>query len=219
MYEISSSCQIDNLNEIYIKYFGYPSKGTFVEVGAYDGEFVSNTSCLADHGWKGLYVEPIREYYLKCLDRHSKNDVIVENCAIGVNEGQQEIVQSDTLSTLNEKHYKMFESIGWVKNSNITKTICDVVRLDNLLEKNNISNQFDLLVVDVEGYELEVFNSFDLHIWKPKMIIVEMGDEHPEFTQFEEYVSDMKKLTDNILSGGYEKIYKDHINTIFIKGS
>jgi hypothetical protein len=36
MYNISAECQVENLNEIYTKYFGYPSKGFFVEVGAYD---------------------------------------------------------------------------------------------------------------------------------------------------------------------------------------
>ena len=36
MYKVSKSCQINTLNDIYTKYFGYPSKGYFVEVGAYD---------------------------------------------------------------------------------------------------------------------------------------------------------------------------------------
>ena len=65
MYKIPSNCQVDNLNELYIEYFGYPSEGYFVEVGAYDGELFSNTACLADTGWKGLYIEPIYDHYLK----------------------------------------------------------------------------------------------------------------------------------------------------------
>ena len=32
MYKVSESCQIDTLSDIYTKYFGYPSKGYFVEV-------------------------------------------------------------------------------------------------------------------------------------------------------------------------------------------
>ena len=91
MYNISKDCQIKTLNEIYLNYFGYPSNGYFVEVGAYDGEFVSNTSCLSDHGWKGLYIEPIHDFYLKCLKRHDKNDVIVANVAIGLEEKEIKI--------------------------------------------------------------------------------------------------------------------------------
>lgn len=79
--------QIPNLDSIYQKYFtrffGIPYQGFFVEVGAYDGESYSNTSGLADSGWNGLYIEPVFEYYNKCLIRHKNNSVKVINCAIG----------------------------------------------------------------------------------------------------------------------------------------
>jgi len=57
---LSRSCQIHTLNEIYSKYFD-PDHGTFVEVGANNGERWSNTWHLANSGWKGLYFEPIAE--------------------------------------------------------------------------------------------------------------------------------------------------------------
>ena len=46
------------------------SKGTFVEIGAYDGESFSNTSFLADLGWNGLYVEPVPKFAALCRARH-----------------------------------------------------------------------------------------------------------------------------------------------------
>ena len=82
-YNISQSCQIKDLDSIFLKYFGYPSKGFFVEVGAFDGESFSNTCCLADHGWNGIYIEPVKQHYDACLRRHKDNDVSVVNCAIG----------------------------------------------------------------------------------------------------------------------------------------
>jgi len=66
MYKPLSDCQIPRLDEIYLKNFGYKTDGTFVEIGAYDGHSISNTSFLADIGWKGIYVEPVKEYYEKC---------------------------------------------------------------------------------------------------------------------------------------------------------
>ena len=53
MYTLSLTCQIPDLDKIYTKYFGEDTDRIFVEVGAFDGESVSNTSCLADAGWKG----------------------------------------------------------------------------------------------------------------------------------------------------------------------
>ena len=84
-YVIPVSCQVKSLDKIYKKYFGFPSKGFFIEVGAYDGESFSNTSCLADHGWSGIYIEPIKTFYEKCRKRHKKNEnVKVLNLAAGI---------------------------------------------------------------------------------------------------------------------------------------
>ena len=45
------------------------------------------------------------------------------------------------------------------------------------MERLEVPKNFDLLVVDVEGKESEIFQTFELNEWKPKMIIVELEDE------------------------------------------
>ena len=217
MYKVSESCQINTLNDIYTKYFGYPSKGYFVEVGAYDGEFVSNTSCLADHGWQGLYVEPIYDHYLKCLDRHDKNDVIVANVAIGLEEGETTIYYGDTLTTLDKDQVKRYSEMDVFQHISFSTTVCDQMRLDTLMEKLESPKEFDVLVVDVEGKEAEVFETFELDDWKPKMLIVELEDEHPSFQKYEDLVDRIKNLREYILNKGYVEIFKDHINTVFVR--
>jgi FkbM family methyltransferase len=217
MYNVSKDCQIKNLNEIYLNYFGYPSNGYFVEVGAYDGEFVSNTSCLSDHGWKGLYIEPIHEFYLKCLKRHDKNDVIVANVAIGLEEKEIKIYKGDTLSTLNETQVNRYKEIDWAKHISFSETTCDQMRLDSLMEKLEVPKNFDILVVDVEGKESEVFKTFELDEWNPKMLIVELEDEHESFQKYPELIVEIKELRNFIQKKGYVEIYKDHINTVFVK--
>ena len=217
MYKVSKSCQINTLNDIYTKYFGYPSKGYFVEVGAYDGEFVSNTSCLADHGWQGLYVEPIYDHYLKCLDRHDKNDVIVANVAIGLEEGETTIYYGDTLTTLDKDQVKRYSEMDVFQHISFSTTVCDQMRLDTLMEKLESPKEFDVLVVDDEGKEAEVFETFELDDWKPKMLIVELEDEHPSFQKYEDLVDRIKNLREYILNKGYVEIFKDHINTVFVR--
>ena len=217
MYKVSESCQIDTLSDIYTKYFGYPSKGYFVEVGAYDGEFVSNTSCLADHGWQGLYVEPIYDHYLKCLDRHEKNDVTVANVAIGLEEGETTIYYGDTLTTLDKDQVKRYSEMDVFQHISFSTTVCDQMRLDTLMEKIEVPKEFDVLVVDVEGKEAEVFETFELDEWKPKMLIIELEDEHPSFQKYEDLVNRIKDLREYILNKGYIEIFKDHINTVFLR--
>ena len=217
MYKIPETCQIENLSDIYEEYFGYPSKGYFVEVGAYDGEFVSNTSCLADHGWEGLYIEPIYDHYLKCLKRHDKNNVTVANVAIGLEEGEKTIYYGDTLTTLDREQVKRYSEIDVFQHISFSQDVCDQMRLDTLMGKIKVPKEFDVLVVDVEGKEAEVFETFELDEWKPKMLIVELEDEHPSFQKYTDLISKIKNLRRYINRRGYIEIFKDEINTVFIR--
>jgi len=217
MYNLVDTCQIENLSQIYEEYFGYPSKGYFVEVGAYDGEFASNTSCLADHGWEGLYIEPIYDHYLKCLKRHNENNVTVANVAIGLEEGEKIIYYGDTLTTLDKEQVERYRQIDWAQHIKFSETVCDQMRLDTLMEKIEVPKEFDILVVDVEGKESEVFQTFNLDEWRPKMLIVELEDEHPSFQKYEILIDKLKNLRNFIKDNGYIEIFKDHINTVFVR--
>jgi len=216
-YQVSNSCQIKDLGKIYREIFGYPSKGLFVEVGAYDGESYSNTSCLADHGWQGVYIEPIAEYALKCKDRHSKNKVAIVNAAIGRERKAIDIFKGEAFTTADSEMVSRYGEINWSKHVDFEQTTCQQIRLEDLLKYFRIAPGFDLLVVDVEGKETEVFSSFDLSYWLPKVLIVEIEDDHDSFQQYQDFVEDKKNLRQFIHSNRYIDIYKDSINTIFLR--
>ena len=218
IYNVSKTCQIPNLAKIYTNYFGSSNNRYFVEVGAYDGEFVSNTSCLSDNGWNGIYIEPIYEFYLKCKNRHSNNEKVkVINCAVGMEEGEKIIFCGETLTTMDHNHVDVYGKIEWSKNIKFEEKKCKQMRLDNLLLSNNFPTNFDLLVVDVEGKEREVFESFDLNYWKPKMMIIELVDDHPSFQQYKNIVNNCIDLRNYICNNFYKEIYRDHINTVFVR--
>ena len=80
----------------------------------------------------------------------------------------------------------------------------------------DVPKNFDILVVDVEGKESEIFKTFDLDEWRPKMLIVELEDEHEEFNNYPEMIKEIKALRDFIHSKNYIEIYKDSINTLFL---
>lgn len=86
-YKLSKTCQIDKLEDIYELFLGCKNDGYFVEFGAYDGEYVSNTSGLADLGWNGLYIEPVTVFYDKVKERHKDNDVSIVKCAFSNKKG------------------------------------------------------------------------------------------------------------------------------------
>lgn len=217
MYKPKSDCQIKNLAEIYQKYFGYRSTGFFVEVGGYDGDSFSNTAFLADLGWKGVYVEPIPQHCMLCQKRHEGNDVKVVNVAVGLEEGITPIYYGAALTTLDKNQAQRYSEMDWAKHIHFSETYCEQQKLSTVLENQNVPKDFDILVVDVEGKEEEVFKTFSLDEWNPKMLIVEIEDEHPSFQKYPEVIQSFKSLRAYIKSKGYVEVQRDMINTIYIK--
>ena len=51
----------------------------------------------------------------------------------------------------------------------------------------------------------------------PKMMIIELEDEHESFQKYQDHVAVHRALREKIHAVGYVEIYKDHINTIFVQ--
>ena len=216
----SSTCQIARLEAIVGSQFGEQTKGQFIEVGAYDGERFSNTSWLADNGWQGLYLEPSPDFAKLCRIRHSLNQVKVLNLAAGEDESEATLMQIGSLSTMSPDALQEYEHLPWAKR--VMQKECKpqqtrVRRLDSILSEQGIASGFELLVVDVEGFEESVFRGFDLHHWKPQMLIVELRDAASDFDDRSELVESARRVRASILDAGYGEIHRDDINTIFAR--
>src|SRR5680860_384457 len=57
-----------------------PPQGVFVEAGANDGIWQSNTYLLERRGWRGVLIEPIPELFDRC--RRNRPQSQVYNCAL-----------------------------------------------------------------------------------------------------------------------------------------
>lgn len=222
--EIPSNCQVADLEKIYNDVFfdKDPSyKGVFVEVGAYDGFSHSNTYCLSKAGWSGVYVEPIPHFANACAKNHSFNtNVKVVNAAIASDKDHVDMFVANTLTTSSEEQFKAYLEIDWAKND-IQKFFqgrlrVPCIRLDDLLKKTGISS-IDVLVIDTEGTELDVIRSFDLGTIAPKLVICEIEDDHRDFQKTPHIVKRCKETREIFLQSKYEQIYKDEINTVFLK--
>ncbi len=218
-YTLSPTCQIPNLGIIYEQYFGKRHYGTFIEVGAFDGEYVSNTSGLADIGWNGVYIEPVPEFFSKCKFRHKKNkNVKVIQTAVGAEDGSLIINIGGPLSTAHNEMRENFKNLEWAKSnfSNESTCIANLTTLDSLLEQNMVKKGFELLVIDVEGYEWNVLKVFDIAKWKPQMIIIELHDQNDEYFHIRE---ECKNIVGYFEKAKYKVIFKDFSNTIYVPQS
>ena len=216
-YPQQPSCQIPELWFILERLLGQREQGHFVEVGAYDGVFVSNTWGLAVRGWDGLMLEPVPAMAAQCRANHAghpKVQVVERAIGVaGVNEVQLHI--AGTLTTANADVLHEYEDLAWAQASLTTEQIvvpCST--LDDVLTEFSVPVGFDVLVVDVEGFETEVFSGLDLAAWMPKVLIVELADVHPDLSHTA--VKDAA-LGDSILRNGYRVVFKDHVNTVFVR--
>jgi FkbM family methyltransferase len=206
-----SDCQIAGLGDIYERH-GMPAKGRFVEVGAYDGQTISNTIFLAEMGWVGLFIEPHPEYAEACRRNHAKRiadfTIVVDETAVSNFEGDADLYVIRMCSSL------VFDKTAVEEGGSINdKITVPVTTLDAVLRRNDWTPEFELLVIDVEQSELDVLEGFSVAHWQPKMVIIEthekQGVPHRSWKA--------KPIGEYFDRYGYQKIHADAVNSIFVK--
>lgn len=214
-YPQEPSCQIPGLSHLLELFVGRINDGVFVEVGAYDGRSFSNTWGLAERGWRGVMAEPVPAYAAQARKAHLGHpNVRVVQTAVGAEEGSLTLVASGPLTSANPGLNREYEDISWAKHLVGEESLSvPMTTLTELLASQIPGTEVDVLVVDVEGFERDVFTGFD---WahQPKLLIVELCETHPDLRTTR--ASDAQ-LMQEIAHQGYEIAYKDSINTVFVR--
>lgn len=214
-YPLSETCQIEGLSRLLQLFFGIKRDGFFVEFGAFDGEYASNASGLADFGWSGLFIEPVSAYFEACVRRHERNtQVRVLNYAVSDVEGQTEISIGGPLSSLSQETVRRFHEMQWSSGFHDgTYERVEAKTLDSILTSAGVPAGFDLLSVDVEGFEFQALNSLSLVKWQPKMVIVELHDSNENYPH--EW-SAAEAIVEKFRTAKYRIVWKNFSNTVFV---
>ena len=211
-YKPNADCQIENLEAIYKTKFKGKEQGIFVEIGAYDGCTVSNTSFLADAGWKGFYFEPVQEYALACQARHIGNNVKTLPCGVSANGEPLTISVGGVLTSARADHVEQFKSIEWAKyhHQGLLRSVPCIKSKDVVMLTGT---DVDLLVIDVEGMEPEIISNWDFSACVPSLLIVESRDRDLQFS--ESIRQEYTQMIDYLAAQGYGVIQHDGCNIIF----
>jgi FkbM family methyltransferase len=124
------------------------SKGIIFDVGGFNGDWTSKMSSL----YKGTYhiFEIFPEYVDKLRKRFSSSDIIINDCALGAYNGQEDVsINEDSTDDIS-----MYN-----KDTNSTITV-NRVKFEDYLIKHDI-NFIDVLKVNIEGGEYEFMEGIE----------------------------------------------------------
>lgn len=150
--------------------------GVFVEAGAHDGYTQSNTYYLERHlGWSGVLVEPVPELHALCTRRRPRSQVV--NCALVGPNFNDEIVEvqfGDLMSTIGADGTHAAGGLE-ITGREAYSVAVPARTLSAVLADTGLTS-IDLIVLDLEGRELEALAGLDLERHAPRHLLIEALD-------------------------------------------
>lgn len=154
--------------------------GGVIHVGAFDGSELTSYRKL--NLFNTILFEPQKQMYNvvshKCID-----DEVVYNIALGSENIEAEMFISDKAGGMangaTQSSSILEPKVHLTEHPEITfpdKETITVQRFDNFVKSNNIDvSSYNMLNVDVQGYELEVFKGFGDYLNQIDIIIAEVN--------------------------------------------
>jgi len=181
--------------------------GFYIDVGANDPEIDSVSLAFYERGWRGVHVEPAKQYSDKL--RSSRPDECVEQVAIGSQKGFLDFYEfTDTgLSTGDPEIARQHRRNGF----SFIKTRIEVLPLQDILDKYD-DREIHWLKIDVEGMEHDVLQSWEDAKARPWILVIESTKPSSEID-----VSDSWEPL--VLERGYVFVYFDGLNRFYLHKS
>ena len=177
-----------------------PTK-VIVDVGAHGRDGSNSYDLLKQFGWRGLLIEANPSLAQRIETAFKGLDYNLVACAVSDSEGVGNLSLGVNLgvSSLSSEKTRVW---GPVSGS----IEVPVRRLHNILDEHNIPKTFDILSLDIEGYEARVLN--DLHkssAYRPTWIVMEGSHD---FT-----IADPVKIgVERAVTEDYEVVSRNPVN-------
>ncbi len=152
--------------------------GVFVELGAYDGVTQNNTLHFEMRGWRGVLIEPVEAVCERCRVNRPLAKVFQSACVPFGEEGQVDMTSIGLMSMVRgamgggEREQAWIERGSGFDPSRPERVTVPARTLTAILEEAGLE-AVDLLVLDVEGYEVPVLDGLDFSRFSPCWIVAE----------------------------------------------
>ena len=180
---------------------GVKKEGVYVDVGANDPSFNSNTRRFYLRGWRGINIEPgFAEFNKFVKDRKLDTNL---NLAISGEVGTLTFYQVGNDSSLSTLDKPTAVQMASTYNLKLSSTVVDVMPLSIVLEKHLEGRHIDFMSVDAEGHDLDVLKSNDWAKYRPTIVMIESNIGSREIIMFLE-------------QHGYMYIFSNNVNALFV---
>ncbi len=182
---------------------------SYIDIGANDLFFLSNTALFYELGSRGINIEANPDLF-KNFEEQREGDVNL-NVGVGVEEGELDfyIMSDNTLSTFSYSEYVKMLEFG--KTLNRIQKI-KVIELQKII--NNYSKGIfpDIMTIDVEGMDFSILELINYEISSPKVVCVEAAEYSPI-----EAGKRRSELIDFLVSKGYYEYANTNLNAIMVR--
>lgn len=149
---------------------GNKGNGYFIELGACDGLYLSNTLFFErELKWNGICIEPNDIYFDQLVKNRSCN--LSNDLISSVPNNIVDFSLCDAASGIIDDNAGPFTS-----RATLVKKL--TVTLDSVLDKHNAPKVIDYLSLDVEGHEYAILSTFPFDKYKFRCITVEHNAPH-----------------------------------------
>jgi FkbM family methyltransferase len=185
-------------------------KPTYLDIGAHDPFFLSNTALFYKLGSQGINIEPDATLFPKFL-KHRKKDINL-NIGIGKEDSVADfyVMSVRTLNTFSKNEAERYQSEEGFSINEIIKT--RVSTINSILKTYNKGIFPEFLNIDAEGVDEIIIKSIDFSKNYPLVICIET-------LSFSTSGREIKntELINFLIDNGYMVYADTYINTIFTR--
>lgn len=162
--------------------FSKKQKGTFLDIGAYDGISFSNSYFFEKHrNWSGICIEPNPVVFERLKDNRN---CYLENCCVSDREGNVIFravegwaeMLSGILDFFDKTHIERINEDIRLNGGSYQDISIKCEDINQILEKNQIRN-IDFCSIDTEGAEWEIVKSLDFGKYSITAFAIEGDNE------------------------------------------
>lgn len=158
-----------NREQDHIVDFFKGQKGTYLDLGAYDGVNLSNTRALTRLGWNGVLIEASPTIYER-LVFNCKDYANVLPLNFAVSDKDDIVKFFDNLNAVGTMHEK--ETKRWGDTEQFKQIEIECRDIKTVLEELPYT-KYDFVSIDCEGEDLNLLKRIDFMKYQTKMVCVE----------------------------------------------